>query len=650
MKQILRIAVAAVIGLAVAGMILLARGADLLNGTRGILTLACLVVLVPLSQSLSRRLAIGGALLIGWLPLLWWFDLFDMTDRATWFLASAWGVFAFWIAVAARPVDRVKRLVPRFRWTDVLPLAAGASALWLYNPFFVSANDTTTLNLFMKSGWDHVAHFFMVSHLAASGSIQAADLQAPDGSPFMGSAYPRHFHVLTYAANEFTGRSAEYANGGINAYGEGTALVLISMTVVLTAALAQLPGLVVRPLLAWPLSALVIAAFLFGPGSASVAAGFPNFVLSCALVVVSACVAVSTPRVLVPLQVGAIGGLLVAIAHTWLLLVPLGVAAAFIAVIPFQRSRWCVGRVWTIASAAILAASAAAAFEAVVISASSLNGETLTVGGVEAFPTGLVALVSLGVLGLVAITFQRDARPGATSSRRASSSWLVIATALVILAGIAVQQLLATGSLTYYFSKFATSIALIGFGILCIVVAGLSSRTVASPAPRATRAVRVLGSALLVTAVMQLFGYVGPTLGGQISEQAAGLRYRSDSFILTSGESGEARRLTAAAGVRAERDWTPTVYFAPLPGDQQLRLANQWHLSMSGNWSLQSDTYGTVLDDMAIADWSDPVELARDVRTILSSDPEVVVLVDPDLRADIMDHVDDDDVDRVVSW
>jgi hypothetical protein len=90
----------------------------------------------------------------------------------------------------------------------------------------------------------------------------------------------------------------------------------------LAAGLAQLPNLRRRPVLAWPCGALVAGAFVFGKGSWALSVGYPNFVLASATAGLAILLAMSMSGELNPLRVFALGGLIVATAHGWVLLAP----------------------------------------------------------------------------------------------------------------------------------------------------------------------------------------------------------------------------------------------------------------------------------------------------------------------------------------
>ncbi len=65
--QVMRAALA---GLAVAGLVVVGRLTGALEGVAGLALAALVVALAPVSRQLSRRLLIGGGLVLGWVPLL----------------------------------------------------------------------------------------------------------------------------------------------------------------------------------------------------------------------------------------------------------------------------------------------------------------------------------------------------------------------------------------------------------------------------------------------------------------------------------------------------------------------------------------------------------------------------------------------------
>ncbi len=123
-------------------------------------------------------------------------------------------------------------------------------------------------------------------------------------------------------------------------YGHGIALMVVLVVVVLAAGVAQLPALRRHRLIAWPVGAMIVAAFLFGVGSLSLTRSWWNWSVTCAGVGLAVLLAASMSDEWKPLKVFALGGLVVATVHGWLLVAPLAVVAAAVAFLPLGRDRW----------------------------------------------------------------------------------------------------------------------------------------------------------------------------------------------------------------------------------------------------------------------------------------------------------------------
>jgi hypothetical protein len=371
-------------------------------------------------------------------------------------------------------------------------------------------------------------------------------------------------------------------------------------------------------------------------------------VIACAFPVVAACLAVGSARVPQPSTILAIGGMLVATAHTWLLIVPLTAVAALVILVPFRRRRWSAPRIDWILSAGALAATLAASLFAVVIAASTLSEKTLTSGGVEAFPAGFTLMIVLAVLALTVFSFGRI-RSSTTSRQRSASAGVIMLAFALLLAAMGGRQLLLSGELTYYFAKLASGAGLVGFGVLAVVVSSVRIDAARLRSRRRT-VLNVVASALATLAALQAFGYVGPSFADAIAEKAPGMQYRSDALILTSGESPEALRLLAAADVAEERPFGSTIYLAALHGDPLMRLANQWHLSLNGRWSDDAEKHGVLVDTQAMAEAVGDDDLAPIVQEILTDEPEVSIIVPPELRDTFASELPAALRERVVTW
>ncbi|MFC6354797.1 hypothetical protein [Luethyella okanaganae] len=637
-------------GLLVATAVLGLRSAGLLAGVGVLAFTALLIVLFPVSSSLSRRILYNGAIVLGWIPVLWWFDLGEFSDRMSWVLALSAGGLVAWLFGRPDTVGRAKRLLPRLRWSDLIPVGTGAWGLWLFSPLLLSPSDGRTLTLLMKSGWDHVAHFFMTQRLEQGGSLWGTTGSSPDGSLWVGAAYPKHFHILVDMFHDLIGLPVTDGVLTIRDYGRGTSLTLVIAIVVLSSGLAQLPSLVRRPLVAVPLVALPVSAYLVGPGAVGLAVGFPNFVLACTTVGIAACIAVGMVRIAAPVQMFAAVGMLVAAAHSWLLMLPLAGAVVLVVLLPFARARWRGTPVrWGLTLFAVVCGIAGMAL-AVYIALQSLNEETLTTGETESFPAGMAlgVLLSTAAIALVVIAKGRPTRARGTLVRTTALAVMpTVALCMVFLLGY--RQLWLTGELSYYVSKFISGALLAGIPIGIVVVSALiGERTIIRRGWR--RATAVVASALFTIAALQPFGYVGPTFGGVIQEQASGMKYRSDAVILTGGDSSEATRLLRAAETAAGLPFGTTVYFAPLPGDPTMHLANQWHLSLAGIWSVNADAPSKLLSSAKIADLIAADDVAGAVRIVLQADPRVTVIVAPQLMTELESRMSLSELERVVTW
>ncbi|MDT7707729.1 MAG: hypothetical protein QOG20_3336, partial [Pseudonocardiales bacterium] len=99
--------------MAAAVVVLVGRRAGVLEGTAGLLVGVLLVLLVPTSRDLCRRILLAGCLLLGWVPLLWWVPLpVGTTGRVAIGLAVLAAAVAGWVGAGRRPRLRMRALVP----------------------------------------------------------------------------------------------------------------------------------------------------------------------------------------------------------------------------------------------------------------------------------------------------------------------------------------------------------------------------------------------------------------------------------------------------------------------------------------------------------------------------------------------------------
>ena len=628
-------------------LVLILRASPGFSGITAIVGFVALAILLPLSRSLSRRVFYFGVLCLTWLPLAWWVPLPLWFDRVGVCLAIVCGGLVARVLVARKPLEYFATLRPHVRLADVLPVLVGLSAFWLTSPLIFSSSNNRALSLLIKSGWDHVSHLAMVDLISTHDSVLATFGNSPDGSAWIGSTYPKHFHVLVVAVAEAL-RGAYGTATGPNAqdYGQAVALLLVFFLTVLTAGLIQIPAVQRSPFLALPPIAFVAAAYLVGPGSTAISTGYPNFVIACAAVAMVGCVAVTMSRVLMPLQLALIAGLVVATAHSWLLLLPLASVAALVALAPFSRVRWRSARTRACVSASVVCLAVIGIGTAVFITFHSLTGSSLAAGGSESFPAPLTfaliaACTAIGIGTAGAVRTWR----GLQSVRVSLLAIVAIAAALILVA-LGYKQLTTAHALLYYFAKLATGTLLVLSALVVpMIVVGMARRHIPVRFGR-----KLVTSGLLAVAAIQLFGYVGPTFAGAVPGEADGLHYWSAARTVLSHRTPEAARLLQASSLARHASFGKTVYVAAMPGDPLPHLANQWHLSLSGTWSMSSDRLSKYLDDPDYAGGFATGEVARPVENILKNEPSIQIIVAPQVLEKLERVLPRSERDRVISW
>lgn len=641
---------AALAGLAVMIGLILLRIVGAVDGAVSSVLFVVLMLIVPFSRNLSRRIFLSGAILFGWLPLLWWMNLGPVTDRAGLFLAVGYGALTAWVFARRGVGRRIRSLVPRLHAVDAIPATVAIAAFWVFSPLLTSPAGDRMLGLFVKSGWDHVGHFNMVEMISSMGSMAGTLGASPDGSPWVYTTYPKHFHILVEAAAEIGNRPVPGVWTSVAGYGHGLAAMLIATAVILAAGLVQLPTLQRRPLLAWPLVAFPVAGFLVGPGTVALSGGFPNFVFACATIALTACVAVTMVKVVHPLLALALIGLVVATAHSWLLLLPLAGIAALVVLLPLKRSRWRTSRTRVLTTGSIAVVGIGALVVAAAIALPDLNKSTLLLGSTDPFSSerhAVAIVMMLVVLAFGTAFFLWRGRYTGVRSR-IFALVLVPVAALLILLGLALLQLQSSHALLYYFGKFAYGLLLVSPVLLVIVLSGM--RWVRKSGKTSHRRLATFASILVTIAAIEPFGYVGPIFGGASVEEAAGLQNRTFIQASLSEDNPGDTRLAEASRVAKTQPFGRTLYLAPLPGDTLLHLANQWHLSLSETWSAKSDKLSGYLDTASMAAAVASGNIAPEVTRILSAEPTIKIIVAPQVYEKVIPDLPPDLQYRVLTW
>ena len=349
---------------------LLGRLTELLDGAAGVVVGTLLVLLVPTSRELPRRILLAGCLLLGWSQVLWWWPLaVGEPGRVTLGLAVLAGALAAWVGAAEHPAARARRLRPRLRPADIalaLPVGIGIACT---APWLAAKTPTQTLGMLM-GGWDNVAHFSMVHMIRRFGAVVSALPPPTPGATWQFASYPQGFHAVAAGVVELLiGPDDTWLGPELVAYTQAMALVVIAVATTVVAGFCALPAVRRRPVLALPVAAFVSAVFLLGPGSLAIGGGIANFAVACGLAVAVVLLAVPAARVVSPLTLAAIGGAVVGVATTWVLLLALAGPALLALILPLRRQpvggvprarrgvggrsswRWCVGLAHTAARA-----------------------------------------------------------------------------------------------------------------------------------------------------------------------------------------------------------------------------------------------------------------------------------------------------------
>src|SRR5665647_908428 len=178
----------------------------------------------------------------------------------------------------------------------------------------------------------------------------------------------------------------------------------------LAAGLCALPGLGRRPVAAVLVTTVVTAGFLLGPGAMALPGGFANFFFACALAASVPLVAVHVDRLSSPIPLLAIGGLLVGVAHSWLLLISLALPAAALVLLPSAHCRWPTSRRGWIGLTAILAMTGLGGLQAArVLSGLDATAVLTTQGGIATPDLGTLAMTLTASLALLAFALVRRA-------------------------------------------------------------------------------------------------------------------------------------------------------------------------------------------------------------------------------------------------
>ena len=597
--------------------VLIGRRTGVLDGPVGVVFAVVLVLAVPTSRELPRRVLLGGCLVLGWTQVFWWWPLpVGSVGRVAILLAVLAAGIGAWVASAEHPGCRARRLLPRLRPADLLLALTVAFGSLFTGPWLQAKTPTQTLGMLML-GWDNVAHFSMV-HMIRRFGVTVDALPPPQGATWQFAGYPQGFHALTASVVELLIGPGDADTGAeLLAYAQGVALVVLAATTMVVAGFCALPAVRRRPGVLVPVAAFVAAVFYLGPGAQAIGEGYANFAFACSLVVAVILLAAQTARVVAPLTLAGIGGALVGIATSWVLMLALALPAVVMLVLPLRRGRWTASeKQLVLATVLVLAVVGCMARTAAVLSHVPAKSPLTIDGGRVAVNVGLVGVAALAIVGMCLVVLRRGRRVTRVRVAAVITAPVVgIATATALVA----LQVAANGHVTYYGFKFMLGMEIVLLALLPLPLVHLPDWY---PRRRAT-VTDALASVLIALALTQVFGFAGTNLDEfGLGAEADGAKDSARQSTVIADPPSAAELAARVAGLQG-RVLPAGAFYLDIPSDGRVStvLAAQWFLALTDTWTLDANA---VASDTVVRDPRQTVAVAVH---ILESHPGAVVVV-----------------------
>lgn len=638
---------ALLVGVVAGAVVYAALASGLAPGWFALLLLAGLLAAIPSAEELSFRVALNGAWLLGWSPVLWWVDSGHLVDRGALILST--GVIAL-VVMIAQPGDRRERLRamrPVVRAADALPLVGGLTALTMSWSWAFPASPKDALRALLP-GVDNVAHFHMFATIRAYGAVTPALPPGPDGTKWSFDGYPQGFHALAATLSEMVQPQLPVGPASLEAYTRACSLVLVLGTVVLAAAAVSLPGLRRRPLVALPLVTITWVAFLWEPGQKLLADGFGNFWVACAAVGIALLLSLGSRSAFGRAEVIAVSGLMVLVAHSWAPLLALAAPALLVLLMPLRVSlRDPRLRKRVLFAAAVFLLGLLGVFKAVVVLFADVPVQFVVSaeGGIDGTsPLPVLVLLLVGVFACAAaprlLAGSRD--PGVVvAARRARVLLLVPVIGLSMVIVLMLLQARAPGAGSYYLVKFFMGYELVVAALVPAVVGLLlASRLPVSKPPWAAGVAAVVATGLASQA-FGLFPHGVPRL--QDTE-------RGGTAVVRAPYSGErmASGLLAAVGSTGSRESFQHDYIALGPdAAAQLYYTDAWYHAIQAS---MSERAGLRFEDLRVKAL-DVDRAAPPVRRLLEGQAGLRVIVAPQFVEPLRRALGSRQLaERVVTW
>lgn len=638
--------VAAVLASGSVGVVVyVAQSARLLPAPFTVAALVALVVLLPTAPSLSRRLTINGALLLGWTPVLWWVRWPAGFDQAAFVIAGLSAALVLSQAPHGRRGFR-RRVRPEMHRVDLLIAAAAVAGLVLVRNLALASTPQRALTLLLP-GYDNGAHFNMFLVARRHGATIPALDAAPDGAAWFFREYPQGYHSLLAMHAQLMHPQVGSGTSEVVAYAHATAALFVVSVVVLIAAVCSVPALRDRPLVAVPVVAAVCTAYLWEPGAKLMADGFGNFwfgavTASCALVI-----ALQARRPCTVGESAAICGLLMVCAHAW---TPLALLAAPAAIVVLRGGRTRVGPrqgALRLIGIGLLCIAGAGALKAVlpILRGVELGAVVAAEGAVHGTsPTPLFVLVVVSVYLTLSLSSWLNRGPSVPGALPAGGERAFVWTPVIgvaITAALLVSQLRTLGTTSYYLVKFVMGFEL----VLVPLTAVLCGLLAASVIPVRRGGLRAATVSLLVAAgATQFFGHLSWRDVSMVSPPSSG----SDRTGAPLSRSALARGILAAAAATPDaRGFTRDYVALGEARGFDAYLPDLWFHALDGGLTTKSMPRMQHLVTLV----SGVPDAAPVVRKLLDSQPGTEVLVAPEYLASLRQELSSPELAaRVVTW
>ncbi len=634
-------------GVGAASLVYVVLATGFAPGWLAMLLLAVLLVAVPSAEDLSRRVAVNGAWLLGWSPVLWWVDLGHAVDRGALVLATGAGAVVAMVVGSTARRERVRAMVPVVRTVDALPVLGGLAALAMSWTWAFPSSAKHALRVLLP-GVDNVAHFHMFATIRAYGATTTALPSGPDGTGWSFDGYPQGFHALAATVSEMVQPQFEVGPTALEAYTRAFSLLLVLGTVVLTAAAVSLPGLRRRPLVALPLVTLTWAAFLWEPGQKLLADGFGNFWVACAAVGIALLLSLGSTSAFGRAEILAVSGLMVLIAHSWAPLLALATPAVLVLLLPLRASMRDRGpRRRVLFAAVVFLVAVLAVLKAVLVLFVQVGVQFVVTaeGGIHG-TRPLPVLVLLLVGGYACLAAPRllggssDATVTAAASR-ARVLTLVPVVGFAMVVALLVLQMRASSTGAYYLLKFFMGYELVLAALVPAVVGlVLASRLPTPRRPWMAGAVAVVATGLASQAFALFPHGAVPLLDTE----------RGGTAVVRTPYSGDdmAAGVLAAVGSTGSRESFQRDYIA-LGADRakQLYYTDAWYHAILASMSQRA---GERFGDLRVTA-PDVARAAPRVRRLLEEQPGLRVVVAPQFVDPMRRALGSPDLaTRVVTW